>query len=324
MSDWSGHDGAATAARYLDMAHTGFGRLSPSYAALSRGVAGDADLLRRLDTLPPPKRQPNLLFAAVRFLDGPVGSYAEFRSFVLGDWAQVSATMAARSTQTNEPRRCATMLPALTALPQPLALLEIGASAGLCLLPDHYGYRYDDRPVLGSSELILDCATRGPVPIPHTLPSVVWRAGLDLNPLDVTKDEDLRWLQALIWPEETARFDILRRAVAIARRERSKVHRGDLTTALAGLARSAPRSATLVVFHSAVLAYLDQAGRAALREQVAEVRQDRPVVWLSNESPGVVVDKSVAPEWGGFVLARDETPIALTEGHGNSVEWLAV
>jgi hypothetical protein len=44
--------------------------------------------------------------------------------------------MLSRSTQTNEPARCATLLPVLAQLPQPLALNEVGASAGLCLLPD--------------------------------------------------------------------------------------------------------------------------------------------------------------------------------------------
>ena len=52
------------------------------------------------------------------------------------------AVMLERSTQTNEPGRCAALLPVLAGLPEPLALLEVGASAGLCLLPDFYGYDY--------------------------------------------------------------------------------------------------------------------------------------------------------------------------------------
>src|SRR5580700_5480496 len=38
---------------------------------------------------------------------------------------------------------------------------------------------------------------------PAGLPEVVWRAGLDLNPLDVTDPADLTWLEALIWPKHT-------------------------------------------------------------------------------------------------------------------------
>jgi hypothetical protein len=33
----------------------------------------------------------------------------------------------------------------LAGLPQPLAVLEVGAAAGLCLLPDRYGYDYGHR-----------------------------------------------------------------------------------------------------------------------------------------------------------------------------------
>jgi hypothetical protein len=296
--------------------------ISPSYERLCVGVADDAEVLARLDTLPRPKRQPNLLFGAVRFLAGPVDQYAAFRAFVLDSWAELSETMLARRTQTNEPRRCATLLPALAALPQPLALLEIGASAGLCLYPDRYAYRYNGGAVLGSSRVLFDCATRGAVPVPSALPSVAWRAGLDLNPLDLRSDEDVRWLRALIWPEQTDRFQLFDRAVGLARQDPVIVRQGDLTRDLAALASGAPRSATLVIYHSAVLAYLDDSGRGRFQDQLASVRAERPVVWLSNEGPGVVVDVPTPYDAVPFVLARDGVPLARTGPHGEWVDWL--
>ncbi len=89
-----------------------------------------------LAAFPPAKRQPNLLLAAVRLLAGVQGSYPAFRAVVLDRRQEMAAIMNSRSTQTNEAARCAVLLPALTRLPQPLALIEVGASAGLTLLPE--------------------------------------------------------------------------------------------------------------------------------------------------------------------------------------------
>lgn len=321
MPDWAGHDGTPTATRYRRMAHDQLRGASPSYERLCLGVVDDAEVIARLDTVPEPKRQPNLLLGVVRWLGGPVDSYAGFRTFVLDRWDEVAEALATKRTQTNEPRRCATLLPALAALPQPLALLEVGAAAGLCLYPDRYGYRFGDRPPLGSSRLVLDCAVRGPVPVPGVLPRVVWRAGLDLNPLDVADEGDVRWLRALIWPEQTDRVAVLDAAVELARADPVTVQPGDLTRDVAALAAQAPRSATLVIFHSAVLAYLDAAGRDAFRRQVADIAARRPTVWLANEGPGIVVPLDVPPGPLPFVLTRDGQPLALTAPHGQWLEW---
>jgi hypothetical protein len=289
------------------------------------GVAGDADLLRRLDSLPAVKRQPNLLLASVRYLGGPIASYEEFASFVRDRWEDVSDTVRQRRTQTNEPRRCATLLPALAALPQPLALLEVGASAGLCLYPDRMRYRYVSESgaahVVGDAALEVSCSIRGPVPIPADVPDVVWRRGLDLAPLDVRDDEDVRWLQALIWPGEDDRVALLHEAVAALRTDRSPVVEGDLTRDLVDAAADVPSEAMLVVYHSAVLAYLDATARGRFRDQLAELRRRRTVVWISNEAPGVAVDIAAPDGARPFVLAEDEVPLAFASGHGQWLEW---
>lgn len=295
--------------------------ISPSYERICLGVAADPEVLERLDTLPAPNRQPNLLLGAVRYLGGPVDSYAAFRSYLFDRWDELSATMLARRTQTNEPRRCATLLPVLAALPQPLALLEVGAAAGLCLYPDRYAYRYSGGPVIGDSQLVLDCHVTGPAPVPAGVPDIAWRAGLDINPLDIADDEDVRWLESLVWPEQTDRFDILRRAVAIARTDPVPVVQGDLTNDLVAAAADAPRESTLVVFHSAVISYLDEQQRSRFRQQLAELARRRAVVWVSNEGPGVVVDLPVPDGPVPFVVARDEVPLAYADPHGGSLDW---
>jgi hypothetical protein len=323
VPDWLGLDGSSTADRYRLMAEREVRGISPSYEALCLGVAGDRDLVAALDSLPRPKRQPNLLLAAVRYLGGPVDSWPAFRVFVLDSWDAVSTTMLARRTQTNEAARCASLLPVLAGLPQPLALLEVGASAGLCLLPDRYAYRYagpGGERTVGTGPL-LRCEVTGDVPVPQDIPAVVWRAGLDLNPLDVTSDDDVRWLESLVWPEQTDRTKTLRSAVAVARTEPPRVERGDLLADLPTLAAQADRDATLVVYHSAVLAYVDRDGRSAFAATMADLAAARPTVWVSNEAPGVVADADVGDQ-ARFVLARDGEPLALAGPHGATLDWL--
>jgi hypothetical protein len=195
----------------------------------------------------------------------------------------------------------------------------------LCLYPDRFSYQYGDRPrldpVSGPGPL-LRCAIDGPVPVPKRLPDVVWRAGIDVNPLDVTDSEDVRWLHALIWPEQMHRRDQLAAALDIARADPPTLVAGDLNEKLDEMIDRAPAEATVVVFHSAVLAYLDPDARNAFARKV----QARDVRWISNESPGVVAaagrPTSPDPARALFVVALDAQPVAYADAHGQALYWL--
>jgi hypothetical protein len=320
-----GHDpDLTTAENYLSFAREARGR-SAAYKSLAESVAGDAEILRFLRALPRQKRQPNLLFAAASYLLGGPPDIGGLRGLISRDGVGLADVMRARRTQTNEPARCATILPALAALPEPLALIEVGASAGLTLLFDRYSYDYAGIRLTGSdpSAPVLRCGALGhvPVPVPDAIPSIAWRAGLDLNPLDVGSDEDARWLSCLVWPGEGDRRQRLAAAIASARRDPPPIRRGDLRTDLPALAAQAPPGATLVVYHSAVLAYVAPRDRP----RFAATARDLSAVWLSNEAPGVVLDPQAAPERdAAFVLVKDgTTPLAFADGHGGWLQWLA-
>jgi hypothetical protein len=149
---------------------------------------------------------------------------------------------------------------------------------------------------------------------------VVWRAGLDLNPLDVTDPLDLAWLDALIWPEHTHRRERLRAAAAIAAADPPLLVRGDAVDDLAALAARAPGGATLVVFHTSVMFYLPAARRSAF----AGVVRGLPGHWISNEAPEVMPFDPLPPapdaSWHN-VLALDGRPLAYTRGHGQAMAW---
>lgn len=294
-----------------------------AYERLSVAISRNDDVRRLLDTLPPERRQSNLLLSVTKFRGGPIVNPAAFCGYVLANWPAIEADMRLRSVQTNEVGRCAVLLPLLAALPQPLALLEVGASAGLCLYPDRYAYQYGDH-VVGSGEPVLECTATG-IPPPTCLPEVAWRAGLDLNPLDVSNPGDVAWLDANIWPEHAYRRERLRAAVAVARADPPLLVRGDLVEDLPALAAQAPDGATLVVFHTAVLYQVP----APRRKAFFEVVRGLPGHWIANEDPAMLRDESL-PELAALeakplhnVLALDGTPLAWTRWHGQEISWFA-
>ncbi len=320
-------DVRATAERYRTFATVEVRGRAPLYEELCLGVADDADILALLVTLPAQKRQPNLLLGSVRYLYGTASGYRSFRSLILGDWEAVSTVMLAHRTQTNEVARCATLLPLLARLPPPLALLEVGCSAGLCLLLDRY--RYDYGGVGGpigppDSPVLLRCEARGATPVPLTIPTVAWRAGIDLEPLDVGDRQAARWLEALVWPGEGDRLARLDAAVTVARRRPPPLTRADLTAGLGAAAGGAPEAATLVVFHSATLAYVAAEGRERFVDDVRRLG----ATWVANEPIGVVASAAAAlrpgeadHHEGDFLLSCDGEPVAWTDHHGAWVEW---
>ena len=275
-------------------------------------------MLALLGTLPPSKRQPNLLFGVVRLLGGPVHDPAAFHDYTVANWPAIEAELRTRTVQTNEPGRCAVLLPVLAVLPQPLALLEVGASAGLCLDPDRYAYRYGNHR-LGSGQPVLDCAATGVTP-PARSPDVVWRAGLDLNPLDVTRPPDVAWLDALIWPEHVHRRARLRAAPTVVAAEPTLLVRGDMVGDLPGLAARAPSGATLVVFHTSVM----YQASPPQREAFVEIVRGLPGHRIANEAPDVLPYGELPnPPMPALrnVLALDGTPLAWTKSHGQAMTW---
>jgi hypothetical protein len=329
----AGHDDAARiAAIYDDFGRRWAHGTSPLYEEWSIGVGSDPELPALLATLPQRQQQPNLLFAAARWAGAPLASFPEWREWLDVHWDEVVEIGAARATQTNEPNRCATFLPQLSRIDGPVALLEVGTAAGLCLYPDRYGYTYDApggvhriEPDDGPSPVRLECRLDDDASVPVRMPHIAWRRGIDLSPIDVSDPEAVDWLATLIWPgpDHDARVARLRAAAAVAASDPPEIIRGDLLETVTDAAATAPVDATLVVFHTAVLLYLDAEGRerfAAIMRGLGDAI-GRRVVWLSNESTGVFpqTDGLLPPgtDVGArFVQSRDGAPVALVGPHG--------
>ncbi|MGI9616210.1 MAG: DUF2332 domain-containing protein [Acidimicrobiales bacterium] len=316
-----------TSDRYRLFAEVEAAGTSPIYERLALAVASSPRLLGLLAELPTQKRQPNLLFAASRLSGAPLGNPAAFAGFVEESWSEISTTMLERSTQTNEASRTGTFLPVLAAIDGPVALVEVGCSAGLCLYPDRYRISFDERPPLCSdSPVAFGVTTTGPVAIPERLPDVVARIGIDLNPIAASDTDRCAWLEALIWPEHEVRLRRLQAALSVAEADPPILLRGDFIDRLGDALLLVPHGATAVVFHSAVLAYV----AAADRRRFAELMNEHPdVVWISNEAPGVIegVSTDLEPPASAttrsfFVTARPGVGVVgIADAHGSWIRW---
>lgn len=300
---------------------------SPCFEAWAEGVVADPEVLAWLDTLPPIKRQPNLVFAAARWLGAPApGTYDGLRRVLLEQEAEVRAVVMSRATQTNEVGRLATLVPVMALVEGPMALIEVGASAGLCLFPDRYDYAWPPLGGLaGSGGALLTAGASGPLPVPVQHPEVGWRGGVDLNPLDVSDPDAMAWLENLVWPEQEQRRQRLRTAIDVARADPAALRTGDLFDHLPGLLDEAAPHGTPVVFHSAVIAYLEEPDRRRFHDLMTGLVAAGRCRWISNEGRGVLPalsgDREVPS--GRFVTALDGVPVAHSHGHGHGVDWLA-
>lgn len=328
--------GGSIAERYLDFAAYAEGD-SPCFAAWAHGVAGDGEVQAWLAGLPEPKQQPNLVFAAARWHGTPApGPYAGLREALLGDDGRIRATVLERATQTNEVGRLATLTPAFAALAggdggEPLALVEVGASAGLCLYPDRFSYAWATPrgTVRAGRGYELACRVEGdafPSAAAPRVPEVAWRGGVDLHPLDVHDDDQMAWLEVLVWPEHDDRRRTLAAAVAVARAEPPRLETGDLLDRLPALVAEASGHGRVVVFHSAVAAYLADDERARLDAMLRGLVAEGACHWVSNEGPRVlpsVTASAPRPDDAGssFVLGVDGRAVAWTHGHGRSLTW---
>jgi hypothetical protein len=300
---------------------------SATYERLAYAMAGRGDVTQLLQSVPRPKRQPNLLFGVLRWYGVDVTDPDVAVQWALDHSDLVTEALSQRRTQTNEAARTATLLPALALLPGPLAIIEVGASAGLCLLYDAYRYHYVGPGVdhtIGdlASPVTLTCEVDGPVPLPAAVPEIVFRAGLDLNPVDAADPDARRWLQCLVWPEHVDRAERLTAALDIAATARPQIHEGDLITELPRLLDQLPPGATPVVVHSATLAYLDEAQRRGFIELLA----DRAVHRVGAEGLDVLPHLAGRPAqhdtaWR-FVLSLDDQAVGLAQPHGRRLTWL--
>lgn len=313
----------AVADRYERFAREEAPGRSLIYEAWARRVVDDPTVAAVLARIAETRRQPPLVFAVMRLLGAPMEGIDAWANWVTRNADALVAECARRSVQTNEPLRCAALLPVLSLIDGPIALLEVGASAGLCLFPERYSYRYRRAgdivsldPAGGASPVVLESVLEGEPAL--RMPDIVWRAGIDLAPLDARAEHDRAWLTGLVWPGEQGRRERVTGALDIVAADPPLLVSGDGADAMPDLAARAPRDATLVVTTPGVLAHVPRVRRAAVID--AARRAGR---WITLDAAGLHDGWSQRPRTprGGFALALDGEVLGEADPLGAWVAW---
>ncbi len=323
---------------------------SPLYEKICYGIAADNDVLHLSGYALVGQPIPNILLASVHYLllkgaQHPLAAYYPdvseaarpfddvypvFHDFCLQFRDEIKQQVAVRLTQTNETGRCALLLPVFNMVAErakkPLALIEVGTSAGLNLLWDQYGYRYSDGQTLGISDasLVLQSEVRGDQhpPIPASFPVVASRVGIDINPLDLHDPENALWLRALVWPDDLARAKQLQNAINIAQKHSLELIKGDALEILPRVLENVPTDSVPCVFHSYVLNQFSPENRERFYELLQELAAQRDLYCIGIEHIGAHVKTEVklAAFEGGV---RSDTVMAYCHDHGKWIEWIA-
>ena len=323
---------------------------SPLYEQISRRVSEDPELLSLVLRARKSELSPNLFFGAIHYLllrglrhqlssfypslsgstikeDDP---YPFFRSFCLENRKEIEDLISTRRVQTNEVQRCTCLMPAYAVAyrraGKPLSIVDLGTSAGLHLLWDHFGYDYGEGKKFGdpSSPVQLACLLHGNVspPFPSRLPLVAYRVGIDLNPIDVNDPKMMLWLKALVWPEHLKRAETLNSAIELAKQIPPAVIRGDVLAVLPEVLSKVPVETAVCISHSHLVYQFPKELRERFFSMINECGAHRDIFQISYEWwPGK--DKSEL-ELSIFENgAKQEQLLAYCNPHGEWLQWVS-
>lgn len=336
---------------------------SPLYEKLSLGISGDAELLGLAANSNPGQPIPNLFLAAVHFLlmtgikhelsnfyqdlsdpAPPANSdpYDSFRSFCLTHSDEIVEIISTRRVQTNVVERCALLLPAFDLVAQrnaglPLALVEIGASAGLNLIWDRYGYNYINGEAHGDmiSPVQIETTLEGELrpTISNDSYQISHRVGIDLNPIDVQTRDAVMWLRALVWPENTVRLQRMNTAIELVRQDPPTILQGNALDLLPNVLDSVPEDSALCVYHTHTINQFSNEDRERLDSILSAYGQNRNLYWISSEyrpqeSSGLNIDsngqmRAILQLTTFEEGTRSTKTLARCDPHGRWLEWLA-
>lgn len=232
-----------------------------------------------------------------------------------------------RPPQTNEIRRAAAVIPALHlvagATGLPLALWEIGCSAGLTLRAESFHLETGAASFgPANADLRLTPDWQGTSPAPATL-EVIERRGVDLAPMDPADPSHRLRLLSYLWADQPARRKLTEAAMTEAARLPAHVDRADALDWLAEWLPRRPRSAVTFLFHTIAWQYLPPEararGEALIAAEGARATWKAPLARFGMEGDGGKDAALTLQLWPGAL----RLPLGRADFHGRAVSWTA-
>ncbi|MFR9802990.1 DUF2332 domain-containing protein [Pseudonocardia sp. RS010] len=286
------------------------GGVSPLYGCVAVALSECDEALRAIETAPARRRHPAAILAALHdlALAGRAPALAAAYDAADADLAAVAAidtllhrtdaVVAAatrRPVRANESGRHAVLYPLIAEAAHrvgapAVGLIDVGRSAGLNLSVDRVGIRYGTGLALGdpASPVQMSSSVVGDRPVPaRAMPEVVARIGVDLEPLDVTDADDVRWLRACLPPDQPERIAGLDAETALAATAPPLLLRGDAVELLPEVVARVPANALPVVTTTWALSRFPLESRLRFLHRLDHAAAGRPVAWVSAEGVGV-------------------------------------
>lgn len=270
------------------------------YDTAPRGSALSLRLLAGVFRLVLTDRAPELVpfYPCLGGADDPARAWPVLRAVLARHVDEARAALEV-PPQTNEVGRSAALLAGLFDIAAAtgrthVALLELGASAGLNLLVDRYAFvsatwRYGDpRSPVAFAEPIEGAVTPAELVI-------VDRRGCDLAPVDATSPEGRLLLTSFVWPFDLHRHERLAGALRVAAAHPVRVDRAAAADWLGPALEATPDDVLPVVWHSITRLYWPAAEVAAVEAVLTAYAAVRPLARVALEF-ATGADAALMPE----------------------------
>ncbi|GAA0333784.1 DUF2332 domain-containing protein [Sphingomonas oligophenolica] len=214
---------------------------APFYAAMSLAIAEDEELYEISEEAAEGQLSGRLMLSAVHYLllqnpHEPLARYCPsiaqtplpaddvgpvMKEFCRKYRSEIIDILHHRTLQTTATDRAARVLLALNevakAIGEPFTLFEVGCSAGILLLFDHYRYEFGNGASLGPADASTTVSSFNFVgdrpALPTQFPPIKRRIGFDLDPVNVANADERNWILGCIVADRVDEFEGMRRSL---------------------------------------------------------------------------------------------------------------